>query len=170
MIFHMARNGKPSGRGETPVSPATDAAFMDLALAEAARAAAAGEVPVGAVIVRDEQVIARAYNRPIGLNDPTAHAEILALRTAARAVNNYRLPETTLYTTLEPCLMCAGALIHARVKRLVFGARDPKGGAIVSVARICEDYPWNHILEYTGGVREERCAEILSGFFAQKRL
>ncbi len=150
--------------------PAPDADFMDAALAEAAKAAAAGEVPVGAIIVREGRIIARAHNRPIGMNDPTAHAEILALREAARAMNNYRLPDTTLYTTLEPCLMCAGAMLHARIGRLVFGARDPKGGAVVSRSRIFTDYRANHFVEWSGGVREEQCAEILSSFFAQKRI
>ncbi|MDI9571282.1 MAG: tRNA adenosine(34) deaminase TadA [Pseudomonadota bacterium] len=156
--------------GVAGVHARDDALFMDLALAEAAQAAVAGEVPVGAVVVLDGRVIARAGNRPIGLKDPTAHAEILAIREAARIMGNYRLPGATLYTTLEPCPMCAGAMIHARVRRLVFGARDPKGGAVVSAARIFDEYPGNHAVEYLGGVREERCAEILSSFFMQKRL
>ena len=163
-------HGAVPERGATGAPPEDDAFFMDLALAEAAAAAAAGEVPVGAVIVLAGRVIARAGHRPISLKDPTAHAEILAIREAARITDNYRLPGTILYTTLEPCPMCAGAMIHARVCRLVFGTRDPKGGAVVSAARMFDDYPGNHVVEYLGGVREESCAEILSSFFMQKRL
>ena len=147
-----------------------DARYMALAIEEAAAAAAEGEVPVGALIVKDDQVIARAHNRPIALNDPTAHAEILAIRAAARYTGNYRLSGTTLYVTMEPCLMCAGAVIHARIRRVVFGARDPKGGAVVSVGRVFEDTRLNHIVDFTGGVVEGLCAEILSSFFQQKRL
>ncbi len=147
-----------------------DARFMVLALAEAAVAAAEGEVPVGALIVSDNQIIARAHNRPIALNDPTAHAEILAIRAAAQYTGNYRLSGMTLYVTLEPCLMCAGAVIHARIKRVVFGASDPKGGAVVSVSRVFDDSRLNHIVNFTGGVMEGRCAEILSSFFQRKRL
>ncbi|MEI7638851.1 MAG: tRNA adenosine(34) deaminase TadA [Syntrophus sp. (in: bacteria)] len=147
-----------------------DALYMALALEEAAAAVAEGEVPVGALIVSDDQVIARAHNRPIALNDPTAHAEILAIRAAARYAGNYRLSGTTLYVTLEPCLMCAGAVIHARIGRVVFGARDPKGGAVVSVGRVFEDTRLNHHVDFTGGVMEGPCTEILSSFFQQKRL
>ncbi|MEI7639733.1 MAG: tRNA adenosine(34) deaminase TadA [Syntrophus sp. (in: bacteria)] len=147
-----------------------DGRYMALALEEAAAAATEGEVPVGALIVSDDQIIARAHNRPIGLNDPTAHAEILAIRAAARQAGNYRLSGTTLYVTLEPCLMCAGAVIHARIGRVVFGASDPKGGAVVSVGRVFEDTRLNHQVDFTGGVMAERCAEILSSFFQQKRL
>ncbi len=162
---HGLENTAPEGTFST-----ADVFYMGEALAEAARAAAAGEVPVGAVIVREGRIIARSHNRPLGLNDPTAHAELLAIREAARAMNNYRLLGTTLYTTLEPCLMCAGAMIHARIGRLVFGARDPKGGAVVSVARVFSDCRPNHFVEFLGGVLAERCAEILSSFFMQKRL
>jgi len=147
-----------------------DGRYMALALEEAAAAAAEGEVPVGALIVSDDKIIARAHNRPIGLNDPTAHAEILAIRFAASQAGNYRLSGTTLYVTLEPCLMCAGAVIHARIGRVVFGASDPKGGAVVSVGRVFEDTRLNHQVDFTGGVMAERCAEILSSFFQQKRL
>ncbi|MFA5182072.1 MAG: tRNA adenosine(34) deaminase TadA [Syntrophales bacterium] len=147
-----------------------DERYMALALEAAAAAAAEGEVPVGAIIVSDGRVIVRAYNRPIALNDPTAHAEILAIRAAAREAGNYRLPGTTLYVTLEPCFMCAGAVIHARIGRVVFGAKDPKGGAVVSIASVFGDARLNHRVEFTGGVMEGRCAEILSSFFQQKRL
>jgi tRNA(adenine34) deaminase len=147
-----------------------DEEFMRLALAEAEKALLAGEVPVGAVVVRGGEVIASAHNGPVGLRDPSAHAEILALRRAAAAQGNYRLAGTTLYVTIEPCLMCAGALIHARVSRLVFGAPDPKGGAVVSLYAVLQDGRLNHRVEVTGGVLREACSEILSRFFREKRL
>jgi tRNA(adenine34) deaminase len=147
-----------------------DEEFMRLALAEAEKALQAGEVPVGAVVVRGGEVIASAHNGPVGLKDPSAHAEILALRRAAAAEGNYRLAGTTLYVTIEPCLMCAGALIHARVSRLVFGATDPKGGAVVSLYGVLQDGRLNHRVEATGGVLREACSEILSRFFREKRL
>ena len=143
---------------------------MRIALAEAGRAGRAGEVPVGAVIVREGGLLAKAGNSSISLKDPSAHAEILAIRAAAAVVGNYRLPETTLYVTLEPCLMCAGAILHARIGRLVFGAADPKGGAAVSLYRIFEDRRLNHMVAVTGGVLQAECSEILSGFFQEKRL
>jgi tRNA(adenine34) deaminase len=146
----------------------TDNLFMGEALAQAREALAAGEVPVGAVLV-GEIVLARAYNRPIGLHDPTAHAEVLALREAAARLGNYRLPGTTLYVTIEPCIMCVGALLQARVGRLVFGAPDPKGGACVSLYRLPEDPRLNHRLEVTGGVREGECRELLQQFFRERR-
>ena len=147
-----------------------DERWMELALEEAALAREAGEVPVGAVIVRGEELLARALNRPISLHDPSAHAEILAIRQASAAAGNYRLAGTTLYVTLEPCIMCAGAIIHARIERLVFGAADPKNGAAVSLYRLFEDRRFNHAVAITGGVLREACAEILSGFFREKRL
>lgn len=147
-----------------------DEPFMRLALAEAEKALLAGEVPVGAVVVRGGEVIASAHNGPVGLKDPSAHAEILALRRAAEAEGNYRLAGTTLYVTIEPCLMCAGALIHARVSRLVFGAPDPKGGAVVSLYGVLGDGRLNHRVEVTGGVLGEACGEVLSRFFRKKRL
>ena len=147
-----------------------DEEFMRLALAEAEKALLAGEVPVGAVMVRGGEVIASAHNGPVGLKDPSAHAEILALRRAAAAEGNYRLAGTTLYVTIEPCLMCAGALVHARVSRLVFGAPDPKGGAVVSLYGVLQDGRLNHRVEVTGGVLREACSEILSRFFREKRL
>ena len=143
--------------------------FMTEALAAAREGLAAGEVPVGAVLVGAGEVWARAYNRPIGLSDPTAHAEVLALRSAAARLGNYRLPGTTLYVTIEPCIMCVGALIQARVARLVFGAPDPKGGACVSLYHLPEDPRLNHRLEVTGGVREEECRELLQEFFKARR-
>lgn len=147
-----------------------DYQYMGEALAQAREALAAGEVPVGAVLVGEGgEVMARAYNRPIGLSDPTAHAEVLALREAAARLGNYRLPGTTVYVTIEPCLMCVGALIQARVARLVFGAPDPKGGACVSLYRLPEDPRLNHHLEVTGGVREAECRELLQDFFRERR-
>jgi tRNA(adenine34) deaminase len=147
-----------------------DEAAMTLALEEAARARAAGEVPVGAVIVREGALLASAHNGPISLNDPSAHAEILAIRRATAGAGNYRLTGATLYVTLEPCLMCAGAILQARLARVVFGAADPKGGAVVSLYRIFEDGRFNHRVAVTEGVLREACAEILSGFFRQKRV
>ncbi len=147
-----------------------DEKWMRIALAEAGRAREAGEVPIGAVIVRNGELLAAAHNHPIALNDPSAHAEILVIRAAAAAVGTYRLPGTTLYVTLEPCLMCAGAILHARIERLVFGAADPKGGAAVSLYRLFEDRRLNHAVAVTEGILREACAEILSGFFREKRL
>jgi len=143
--------------------------FMGLALAQARQSAAAGEVPVGAVVGADGEILGQAHNAPIAMHDPTAHAEILALRQAAAKVGNYRLPGATLYVTIEPCLMCVGAMIQARIKRLVFGAADPKAGACVSLYRIPEDQRLNHRLKVTGGVREAECRELLQAFFQARR-
>ncbi len=148
-----------------------DEYYMGRALQEARRALNAGEVPVGAVLVgEDGNILAHAHNFPISLNDPTAHAEILALRQAAEILGNYRLPGVTLYVTMEPCLMCTGALIYARIKRLVFGAPDPKAGACVSLYRIPEDVRLNHRLEVTGHVREAECRDLVQQFFREKRI
>jgi len=147
-----------------------DEKWMRIALAEAGRAREAGEVPVGAVIVRKGGLLASARNSPISLHDPSAHAEILVIRAAAAVVGNYRLAGTTLYVTLEPCLMCAGAILHARIERLVFGAADPKGGAAVSLYRLFEDRRLNHAVAVTEGILRKACADILSGFFQEKRL
>jgi tRNA(adenine34) deaminase len=148
---------------------AIDLAFMRIAIEQARQAASAGEVPVGAVMARGEILLTAAANRPIGASDPTAHAEILAIREAAIKTGNYRLPETTLYVTLEPCIMCMGAIIHARVQRLVFGAFDPKTGAAGSRYTIGTDDLLNHRLEISAGVLEEECAQILKDFFRQRR-
>ena len=146
-----------------------DAGWMREALAEARRAGADGEVPVGAVVVRDGAIVGRGRNRPIGSTDPTAHAEIEALRAAAINLGNYRLPGAVLYTTIEPCLMCAGALVHARVARLVYGAAEPKAGAVASAAQVLGE-PWiNHRIEVVGGVLAEQCAALLVRFFAARR-
>lgn len=147
-----------------------DEFFMALALEEALLAEAEGEVPVGAVVAIGEKPVGRAHNRPLGLKDPTAHAEILAIRAACEALGNYRLTEATLYVTLEPCVMCVGAIVHARVRRIVFGAADPKGGAVVSRWRLFDDGAFNHRPEVTGGVLQARCGQILSGFFRGKRV
>ena len=147
-----------------------DEHYMRLALREAARGARAGEVPIGALLVAgDGEVIARAYNRPVGTCDPTAHAEIVALRRAARRLGNYRLPGTTLYATLEPCAMCAGALVLARVACVVFGATDPKGGAVRTLHRILDDPRQNHQADVVGGVLAAESAQLLQEFFRERR-
>ena len=146
-----------------------DEQFMCMALEEAKRAGEEGEVPVGAVLVSDGQVIARGRNRPIAMSDPTAHAEILALREAATQVENYRLPGCTLYVTVEPCAMCAGALLQARVGRLVFGAEDPRAGAVRSLYTLLEDKRFNHRVEVASGVLVEECREVLHRFFRERR-
>ncbi|MCS3903129.1 tRNA(adenine34) deaminase [Methylohalomonas lacus] len=146
-----------------------DQDWMQKAIAQAREAEAAGEVPVGAVIVRDGELVAQAWNRPIGSHDPTGHAEIIALRAAAARLANYRLPGCTLYVTLEPCTMCAGAIIHARVDRVVYGATDPKTGAAGSVFDILGTRKLNHCVDVTGGVLAEECGRQLSAFFQKRR-
>jgi len=143
--------------------------FMRAALDEARRGAEAGEVPVGAVVVLDGQVVGRGFNQPIGASDPTAHAEIVALREAARALGNYRLVGTTMYVTIEPCLMCVGAMVHARVATVVFGAAEPKAGAIVSSCRAHELPSLNHRIEVVGGILEEECRAVIQEFFKTRR-
>ena len=144
----------------------SDSYYMGLALEAAREGLAAGEVPVGAVLVDEVGlVLARAFNQPIGLSDPTAHAEIMVLRAGARLRGNYRLPGLSLYVTIEPCIMCLGAMLAARVRRVVFGAPDPKGGACVSLYRLPEDTRLNHRLEVTGGIRERECRELVQEFF-----
>jgi tRNA(adenine34) deaminase len=142
---------------------------MAVALQLAADAGQAGEVPVGAVLVIGDEIVARAANAPIRLSDPTAHAEILALRAAGQAVQNYRLPGSTLYVTLEPCAMCAAALVHARVERLVYAAADPKGGAAGSVMDLVRDPRLNHRLEVEGGVLADAAGQMLRSFFQARR-
>ena len=144
-------------------------AFMRAALEQARLAIAAGEVPIGAVVVRDGEIIARAFNQPISAVDPTAHAEVLALRAAAQHVGNYRLTGTTLYVTVEPCLMCVGALVHARVREVIFGAVEPRSGALVSTVRGHEIAGLNHRLTVTGGVLEADCRDLMQRFFRDKR-
>lgn len=146
-----------------------DIDFMRLALAEAEQAAACGEVPVGAVLVQEGRVVGKGFNQPIRSHDPSAHAEMVALRQAAQAQQNYRLPNSTLYVTLEPCTMCAGLLIHSRVTRLVFGASEPRAGAVISRSQILAQ-PWmNHRIEVEGGVLEDECAALLTEFFRARR-
>lgn len=139
------------------------------AITLAERAQQEGEVPVGAVLVLDDAIIGEGWNRPIAAHDPTAHAEIVALRAGAEKIGNYRLNDTTLYVTLEPCVMCAGAMVHARIRRLVFGASDPKAGAIVSSFNILDSGRLNHRIEHMGGVLAEECGGVLSRFFEVRR-
>lgn len=146
-----------------------DGGFMGLALDLARAAGAAGEVPVGALIALGGEVVGRGSNQPVGRHDPTAHAEIMALRDAARHLGNYRLPGCTLYVTLEPCAMCAGAILHARIDRVVFGARDPKTGAAGSVLDLFAESRLNHHTAILGGVLAEECGSLLSSFFAARR-
>ncbi|WP_207063981.1 tRNA adenosine(34) deaminase TadA [Motiliproteus sp. SC1-56] len=146
-----------------------DEYWMAHAMGLAQRAEALGEVPVGAVVVVDGQVVGEGWNQPISGRDPCAHAEIVALRDAAQRVDNYRLVGATLYVTIEPCTMCAGALIHARVQRLVFGASEPKAGAVGSASNVLEAGWSNHRIDYQGGVLSERCSEQISRFFRHKR-
>jgi tRNA(adenine34) deaminase len=148
---------------------ALDRQFMQQALEQAELAAIAGEVPVGAVLVRDGQVIAKGFNQPISNHDPSAHAEIMALRDAAQAELNYRLPGTTLYVTLEPCIMCAGAMLHARVGRVVFGAADPKTGAAGSVLNVFAEKHINHQTQVEGGIMGDECGQVLRDFFKERR-
>ena len=143
--------------------------FMDAALEQARLALAAGEVPIGAVLVIDDEIVARAFNQPISSCDPTAHAEVLVVRQAARIVGNYRLTAADVYVTLEPCLMCVGALVHARVRTLIYGAAEPKTGALVSTARALETPGLNHRFEVTGGVREDAARDLIQQFFREKR-
>ena len=147
----------------------TDPAFMRLAIDQAHNALLVGEVPVGAVLIKDGTVIATGYNHPIGMHDPTAHAEIRALRAAAELLGNYRLVDCELFVTLEPCAMCSGAIMHARLRRLVFGASDPKTGACGSVLDLFNDARLNHHTEVTAGVLATDCGSLLRDFFAQRR-
>ena len=146
-----------------------DERWMGEALRLAAEAARRGEVPVGALVVRDEVLLGEGFNRTLADNDPTAHAEIVALRAAAASARNHRLTGTTVYVTIEPCTMCAGALVHARVARLVYGTREPKAGAVVSHARVLDNPALNHRIEVSGGVLGEECAALISAFFREKR-
>lgn len=148
----------------------TDESFMRLALVQARLARDAGEVPVGAVLVCNGELIAAAHNSPIGACDPSAHAEMLVIRQAAASMGNYRLTGSMLYVTLEPCIMCAGVILQARIGRLVYGARDPKSGAVGSLYSLLEDKRLNHRVDVTEGILQENCAEILSGFFREKRI
>ena len=157
--------GRPVSGGDA----AGDERLMREALVEAQVARQRGEVPVGAVVVLDGAVVGRGSNQPIHGMDPTAHAEIVALRDAARTLGNYRLTGAALYVTVEPCVMCAGALVHARIGRLVFGAAEPKAGAVCSVMRVLEHPALNHRVEVVAGVLEPECTELMQTFFAERR-
>lgn len=157
-----------SSQLDVPANEA-DQGFMRAALDLARQAAQAGEVPVGAVVVKDGQIIGRGFNAPISRHDPTAHAEIAALRDAAQHLGNYRLVDCELFVTLEPCVMCVGAMFHARIGRVVFGARDPKTGAAGSVFNLFAETRLNHHATIRGGVLAEACGKVLSDFFAERR-
>lgn len=144
--------------------------WMQHAISLAKRAKEQAEVPVGAVLIHDDQVIGEGFNSPIRYSDPTAHAEILALRSGASAMNNYRLIHSTLYVTLEPCIMCLGAIVHARVARVVFGAHDPKSGAVMSAFDLGNTNKLNHRVDYVGGLLGDECGKLLSDFFRARRL
>lgn len=147
----------------------TNEEWMQHALTLAEQAARHGEVPVGAVVVLNNEIIGEGFNQPISTSDPTAHAEIIALRNAAKKIGNYRLNESILFVTIEPCLMCAGSLVHARIKKVVFGASEPKAGAIISAHSVLDNPKLNHVVEYQGGVLSNECRFIISEFFKNKR-
>ena len=157
---------KPLSKGD---SARQDEGFMRQALREAKRALQEEEVPVGAVVVREARIVARAHNRPLHLHDPSAHAEILALRRTARKLGNYRLPDCTLYVTIEPCAMCAGAIVQARLRRVVFGASDAKAGASGSALTVLNHPKLNHQAEVSGGLLADECVALLREFFRRKR-
>ncbi len=162
-------NGCARAAGPQSEDNALDLRFMARALELAREAERAGEVPVGAVIVKDGAIVGEGWNRPISTSDPTAHAEIIALRAAAQTLGSYRLLDTTLYVTLEPCAMCAGAMVHSRVKRLVYAATDPRAGAAGSVFNIVNHPALNHRLECEGGLMAEECGSLLRAFFMARR-
>ena len=172
MIFLVSRLLLLSGSNNTKYpmdNEPTDSDFMLQALDLANKASDMGEVPVGALLVKEDNVIGRGWNQPIHLHDPSAHAEMMAIRDAGQQLGNYRLPETTLYVTLEPCMMCAGLMIHTRIKRIVFGAFDPKTGADGSMFSLINDSRHNHQIEVVGGVLQKECSEILKSFFRGRR-
>ena len=173
MKENLASPRLPASRDESPVDdllkPADDQVYMDLALREAEAALDEDEVPVGAVVVYHGRVIARAHNQREALSDPTAHAEMIAITQAATARGSWRLDDCTLYVTLEPCAMCAGAIVLARIPRVVYGADDPKAGACRTLFRIADDPRLNHRARVVGGVRADRCGALLTGFFSRKR-
>ncbi len=170
MIFQGNHQRRSNG-SEVGISSIEDSDqhWMQAAIQLAQKAEELGEVPVGAIIVKDNVLISEGFNQPISQHDPTSHAEIMALRNAAQNLKNYRLPNTTLYVTLEPCAMCAGAIIHARVERVVLGTFDPKGGAAGSIFSILGTDKLNHEVDVTGGVLETECADLLKAFFKSKR-
>lgn len=154
---------------ETQSTIMDDEYWMQKAMTLARCADQKNEVPVGAIVVKDNEIIGKGFNQPIRLNDPTAHAEIQALRDAAQRIGNYRLMDTTLYVTIEPCAMCAGAIVHSRVSRVVFGATEPKAGAVVSRTQQLDGEHLNYKVAYTGGVCEDACSDIMSDFFTRRR-
>ena len=158
-----------SAPSSVPVMDGADAEYMRGALAQAEEAKRRGEVPVGAIVVLDGAVVGDGFNQPIGSHDPTAHAEIVAMRAAARRRGNYRLSGATLYVTIEPCQMCVGAMVHARIARLVYGTREPKAGAIESAMRAHEHPALNHRIEVLGGVLEDECRAVIQDFFEERR-
>jgi len=163
-----ARLSKPPKIGR-PADDAQDIKWMQAALHEAQRAAAEGEVPIGAIVVREGRLVARAHNRPIHLSDPTAHAEVLALRRAGRKVANYRLTGCDLYVTIEPCAMCASAITHARIRRLVYGANDPKAGAAGSAFEVLNHPKANHRVGVVTGILKDDCSSLIHEFFRRRR-
>ncbi len=172
MAKRNAVNGETNGETAAGIlrdSDANDEFFMGFALNEAKLARDAGEVPIGAVIVIDNQIVGSGRNHPIGSNDPTAHAEVMALREAARRISNYRLTGATLYATIEPCAMCAGAIVNARIKRLVYGAADLRAGGVDTVFQICSNSSLNHQVEVISGVRAEEGRQLMQAFFKQRR-
>lgn len=169
-MFQVSRRQPLSGNNPKDSVMSDDSAWMKHALELAAKAAELGEVPVGAVVVLEGQVIGQGFNHPIGLNDPCAHAEIIALREAAVRMGNYRLPGAELYVTLEPCMMCAGAIIHSRLSRVIYGATEPKAGAVSSQLQSFALEHVNHRPEVTAGVLAESCSQQLSDFFKARRV
>lgn len=165
----MSNPEQENAAGKDVAFSAEDEQWMSYALRLAAKGEAIGEVPVGAVIVQDGNIIGEGFNQPISSHDPTAHAEIVALRQAAMQVKNYRLVGSTIYVTLEPCTMCVGALVHARIARLVFGTAETKAGAVVSKSQLLDNDYFNHRVDYTGGLMAQQCQHQLSQFFAARR-
>ena len=147
----------------------TDEFYMAKALQLAEQAGAAGEVPVGAILVKDGEIIGEGFNQPISGCDPTAHAEIVAMRNAAKNLNNYRLSDCDLYVTIEPCTMCVGAMVHGRIRRVLFGAPEPRAGALQSQLQLMDQSHYNHSIEWQGGVLAQECGDLISGFFRRKR-
>jgi tRNA(adenine34) deaminase len=169
MTISAGNTKRPQKSSRVLFENLNDEFWMNFALAEAREAVAADEVPIGAVVVLNNEIIGRGHNQPISSCDPTAHAEILALREAAQRIANYRLTEATIYVTIEPCAMCAGALVNARIKRLVYGAAEPRQGAVNSVFQICTNSSLNHRVEITASVKEAECKALMQAFFQARR-
>lgn len=165
----MAEQKSKKQMHSLPEPQISDDFFMACALAEARQAQGVNEVPIGAVVIVDNQIVGAGYNQPIGQRDPTAHAEIMALRAAARRVGNYRLVNATLYVTIEPCVMCAGAIVNARIKRLVYGATEERFGAVSSLFQLCTHSSLNHQVEVTSGILAAECRALMQAFFRQRR-